>query len=136
MELRKVITVEEVQKIERAVALKKLPYCTSTQIASDYYVYNRLYVVVEGKKILATLSLVEELDYGYTAVKRLCILNKKNYGKGIARFALHEVQRLVSGRIGATPWDDNIAMRKVLESEGFTMKYKFEQKWCFYVKEV
>lgn len=136
MELRKARTVEEVQKIERAVALKKLPYCTSAQIASDYYAYDRLYVVTEGEKILATLSLVEESEYGYMAVKRLCILNKKNRGKGIARFALHEIQKKVKGRIGGTPWVDNAPVRHIFETEGFTLQYVFNEKWCFYVKEV
>lgn len=136
MELRKVRTVEEIQKIERAVALKKLSYCTSAQVASDYYVYDRLYVVVEREKILATLSLVEEKEYGYTAVKRLCILNKKNCGKGIARFALHEVQKVVKGRIGGTPWVDNAPVRHLFETEGFVLQYVFNEKWCFYMKEV
>lgn len=136
MELRKAKTVEEVQKIERAVALKKLPYCTSAQIASDYYAYNRLYVVTEGEKVLATLSLVEEPEYGYMAVKRLCILNKKNRGKGIARFALHEIQKMVKGKIGGTPWIDNTPVCHIFETEGFTLQYVFNEKWCFYVKEV
>ena len=136
MELRKVKTVEEIQKIERAVALKKLSYCTTAQVASDYYVYDRLYVVVEGEKLLAILSLVEEKEYGYTAVKRLCILNKKNCGKGIARFALREVQRMVKGRIGGTPWSDNQKMCHLFESEGFKLQYVFNGRWCFYMKEV
>jgi len=136
MELRKVKTVEEIQKIERAVSLKKLSYCTTAQVASDYYVYDRLYVVVEGEKLLAILSLVEEKEYGYTAVKRLCILNKKNCGKGIARFALREVQKVVKGRIGGTPWVDNAPVRHLFETEGFVLQYVFSEKWCFYMKEV
>lgn len=136
MELRKVKTVEEVQKIERAVSRKKLPFCTSAQIASDYYSYDRLYIVVEEEKILATVSLVEEPNYGYTAIKRLCILNKKNQGKGIARFALHEIQKEVKGKIGGTPWIDNTPVRHIFENEGFHLEYIFAEKWCFYVKEV
>lgn len=134
MELRKAKTPEEMQKIERAVALKKLPYCTTAQVATDHYVYDRLYVVAEGEKILAILSLVEEKEYNYTAIKRLCILNKKNRGKGIARFALHEIQKVVSGRIGATPWTDNAPVRHILETEGFVLQYVFNERWCFYAK--
>lgn len=136
MELRKVQSAEEMQKIERAVALKKLPYCTTAQVATDHYFYDRLYVVVEENKLLAILSLVPEKEYGYTAIKRLCILNKKNQGKGIARFALHEIQKVVHGKIGGTPWVDNGATRHLFETEGFTLQYVFNEKWCYYMKEV
>ena len=127
-------TQTDVYKIRNAVRRKNLLYCTPYQIADDF-TNKRLYCVYEGDKVLATLSLVEEPEYGYTAVKRLCILNKKNQGKGIARFALHEIQRMVSGRIGATPWEDNTAVRHILEAEGFKMEYKFDGHWCYYVKE-
>ena len=127
-------TQTDVYKIRNAVRRKNLLYCTPYQIADDF-TNKRLYCVYEGDKVLATLSLVAEPEYGYTAVKRLCILNKKNQGKGIARFALHEIQRMVSGRIGATPWEDNTAVRHILEAEGFKMEYKFDGHWCYYVKE-
>lgn len=126
---------EQYLKIVRAMFKKNIPFCTPTHIVDDF-VFERLYAVIEGDKVLATISLVEEPDYGYTAVKRLCILNKKNRGKGIARFALREIQRMVKGRIGATPWEDNGAVRHILEMEGFSLQYVFEQKWCFYMKEI
>jgi len=135
MELRKAKTPDEMAKIERAVALKKLPYCTTAQVATDHYEYDRLYVVAEGEKILAILSLVPEKEYGYTAIKRLCVLNKKNRGKGIARFALHEIQKVVKGRIGGTPWIDNAPVRHLFETEGFILQYIFKEKWCFYAKD-
>lgn len=135
MELRKP-TIEEIGMIERAVARKHLSYCTSAQIAIDFFDHDRLYVVAEGKRVLATLSVVDESEYGYTAVKRLCILNKKNQGKGIARFALHEIQKVVKGRIGGTPWVDNAPVRHLFETEGFVLQYVFNEKWCFYMKEV
>lgn len=134
MELRKA-NLNEVQKLARVVGRKHLDYITVHHLVWDYN-YNQLYVVVENNKVLAIVSLVNEPDYEYTAIKRLCILNKKNQGKGIARFALHSVQGLVKGRIGATPWEDNIVMRKLLESEGFELVYKFCEKWCYYMKEV
>lgn len=134
MELRKANELDFV-RIHSAVCRKNLSYCTHSHVAEDWY-KERLYAVADGDKVLATLSLVEEPEYGYMAIKRLCILNKKNYGKGIARFALHEVQKLVSGRIGATPWEDNTAVRHILEVEGFKMEYKFMGHWCFYAKEV
>ena len=134
MELRKAEVMDWV-RIHNAVCRKHLSFCTPTQIFTDYEM-GRLYAVVEGDKVLATVSLVAEPTYGYTAIKRLCILNKKNHGKGIARFALHEIQRMVKGRIGATPWNNNIKMKHLLETEGFHLEYVFNQVWCFYVKEI
>ena len=130
----RVATKEDYLRIARAIGKKNLPYCTANQIKDDFF-WSRLFCIYEEDKVLATFSLIPDFQYDYLAIKRLCILNKKNYGKGIARFALREVQRLVSGRIGATPWEDNIAMRKVLESEGFRLEYKFNGHWCFYMKE-
>lgn len=134
MELRKA-THTDLIKVIRAIGHKDLPYITKAIVDMDYR-HRRMYVVADGEKVLATVSLVEETLYGYMAVKRLCILNKRNYGKGIARFALHELQKVVNGKIGATPWKDNCAMRHILESEGFTLQYTFNEVWCFYAKEV
>lgn len=135
MELRKA-TRKDIMKVCRAIGYKtNLPYIRVEDAMFDF-LHDRIYVVAEGEKVFATVSLVPEPDYGYTAIKRLCILNKKNQGKGIARFALHEIQRMASGRIGATPWEDNCAMRHILEAEGFKMEYKFAGNWCFYSREV
>ena len=124
----------DLMKVVNALRYKDLPYITKVMANYDYN-HNRLFVVAEGNKVYATLSMVEEKEYGYTAVKRLCILNKKNQGKGIARFALHEIQRLVKGRIGGTPWVDNQKMCHLFESEGFTLQYIFNERWCFYAKD-
>ena len=133
MELRKA-THKDLMKVIRAIGYKDLPYITKGQEDLDYRHY-RLYVFAEEDKVLSCASLVWETDYEYFAVKRLCILNKRNCGKGIARFALRELQKEVKGRIGATPWWDNIPMRKLLESEGFKLEYKFNGCWCYYWKE-
>ena len=134
MELRKADTMDWV-KVFNAVCRKHIDYITPNQTAEDFLA-KRLYVVAEGSKVYATVSLVEEPSYGYTAVKRLCILNKRNCGKGLARFALRELQKKVNGRLGATPWTDNIAMRNLLESEGLAVQYVFNEVWCFYMKEI
>lgn len=134
MELRKA-TRKDIMKVCRAIGYKtNLPYIRVEDAMSDF-LHDRIYVVAEGEKVFATVSLVPEPDYGYTAVKRLCILNKKNQGKGIARFALHEIQKMVNGRIGATPWTDNSAVRHILETEGFVLQYVFNERWCFYAKD-
>lgn len=134
MELRKA-THKDLMKVVRAIGYKDLPYITKSQENLDYN-KKQLYVVANGEKVLACASLVWESQYEYFAVKRLCILNKHNCGKGIARFALHEIQKEVKGRIGGTPWIDNAPVRHIFESEGFHLEYIFSEKWCFYVKEI
>ena len=133
MELRNA-THMDLMKVIKAIRYKDFSYITKAQEDLDYR-KDRLYVVAEGKKVLACVSLVWDSEYQYFAVKRLCILNKHNYGKGIARFALQEIQKIVKGKIGATPWINNIPMRKLLESEGFKLEYKFNGVWCYYWKE-
>ena len=134
MELRKA-TVTDWARVFNALCKKDIPFCTPAQVFYDFQ-NGREYVVVEDNKVLATLSIVEEPTYGYMAIKRMCVLNKKNQGKGIARFAIHEIQNIVHGRIGGTPWTDNAVARHLFESEGFHLEYIFDEKWCFYVKEV
>jgi hypothetical protein len=135
MELRKA-TRKDLMKVCRAIGYKtNLPYIRVEDALSDF-LHERMYVVAEEEKVFATVSLVPEPDYGYTAIKRLCILNKKNQGKGIARFAIREIQKVMTGKIGATPWEDNYSMRHILESEGFKLEYKFTGNWCFYSREI
>lgn len=129
-------TQTDVYKIRNAVRRKNLLYCTPYQIAEDF-TYGRLYCVYEGDKVLGTFSLVYDEQWKYVAIKRLCILNKKNQGKGIARFAIHEILKYLHNcKVGATPWEDNTAVRHILEAEGFKMEYKFDGHWCFYSKEM
>lgn len=132
----RVANQKDVIKIRNAVRRKNLPYCTPCQIADDF-VNGRLYCVYEGDKVLGTFSLVYDEQWEYVAIKRLCVLNKKNHGKGIARFAVHEILRYLHNcKVGATPWEDNTAVRRILEAEGFKMEYKFMEHWCFYSKEM
>lgn len=133
MELR-VATHDDLMKVVRAIGHKDLPYITKSLVNRDYN-HKRLYVVADGKAVYACVSLQDEPEYEYTAIKRLCLLNKKNHGKGIGRFALHEIQKIVKGRIGGTPWKDNLSVRHLFEIEGFHLEYIFSDFWCFYVKE-
>ena len=134
MELRKA-NLYEVRNVARVVGRKHFDYITVNHLVRDYN-NNQLYIVVEGEKILAIASLVPEPDYEYIAIKRLCVLNKGNCGKGIGSFAVRELSKVVSGeRVGATPWTDNIAMRNLLESEGYQLQYVFNERWCFYAKD-
>lgn len=126
---------KDVSKVCNAVKKKGIAFIMPDMIIDDHF-HRRLFVVKEGQKVLATLSLVPEPEYHYIAIKRLCILNKKNCGKGIARFAIQEAQKKVRGKIGCTPWTGNDKMRHLVETEGFKLEYIFNEHWCFYSKEV
>ena len=134
MELRKA-TALDLRKVKVALNRKHIPYCTAEQIEADF---NRggLYVVADGLKVLAITSVVDEPNHGYIALKRGCVLNKKNCRRGLMHFSLKELSSMLHGTIGATPWVDNVGARHLLESEGFTLRYIFNEKWCFYAKEV
>lgn len=134
MELRKA-TAKECAKLCGIFNRKNIDYILPEDILEDY-LKDRLYVVVENEKVLAIASLVPEPKYNYTAIKRLCICNKKNQGKGIAHFVIQELIKIVDDKIGATPWDNNFGMRHLLESEGFKLEYKFNIYWCFYSKMI
>ena len=132
----RVATQSDYRWIMNAVCRKQLPFCTCNHIKDDF-TWGRLYCVYEEDKVLATFSLVYDYDYDYLAIKRMCILNKKNEHKGIARFATHEILKYIHNcKVGATPWEDNTAVRHILEAEGFKMEYKFDGHWCFYSKEM
>ena len=134
MEFRKA-SRKDLMKVCRAIGYKtNLPYIRVEDAMSDF-LHDRLYVVAEGEKVFATVSLVPEPNYGDTAIKRLCILNKRNCGRGVASLAVREFLKVVKGKVGATPWTDNIAMRNILESNGFTLQYIFEERWCYYAKD-
>jgi RimJ/RimL family protein N-acetyltransferase len=130
-------TLSDYQWIVRVMGRKKIPYLTSSHVKDDYN-WCRLYAVVDSKdRVLATFSLVADDKYDYIAIKRLCVLNQKNRGKGIARFAIHEILKYLHNcKVGVTPWEDNYAVRHILEAEGFKMEYKFMGHWCFYSKEM
>ena len=80
------------------------------------------------------ISLVWDSEYGYYAMKRLCIPNKRNSGKGFAQMMVKYICSSVQGKVGCTPWSSNTPMRHLLEKQGFMLEYIFSEKWCFYSK--
>jgi RimJ/RimL family protein N-acetyltransferase len=120
-------------KIVRSIQNKNISYITPTHVREDIQ-HNRLFVGYENGKVVGILSLVWDSEYNYFAMKRLCITNKKNQGKGLAQELLTHVSETVNGKVGCTPWSDNAPMRHTLEKLGFTLEYRFSEKWCFYSK--
>ena len=133
MEIRRAINADYI-KIVRAIQNKGIAYITPAHVREDIAL-GRQFVMMDQEKVIAILSLVYDADYGYFAMKRLCIPNKKNRGKGYAQMMLKVVSDQASGKVGCTPWADNGAMRHTLEKLGFSLEYIFSEKWCFYSKK-
>lgn len=130
MEIRKA-TMNDYFSICRSLQNKKINYQTPAHAKSD--IQNQsMFILVDNGKILAQCSLIEEPDYFYTAIKRLCIYNKKNYGKGIADMFIKYFVSNTQTPLGCTPWEDNAAMRHLLEKNGFIYQYTFLNYYCFY----
>lgn len=117
--------------IMRAMQNKHIEYISIQQIRMDIY-SSHMYKCVKDGKIVAIISVVWDKTYKYYAMKRLCILQKKNKGKGITELLIDYITERYLGKIGCTPWVDNSAMRHILEKKGFALEYIFDEKWCFY----
>ncbi len=132
MEIRGAINADYI-KIVRAIQNKGIEYITPAHVKEDISL-GRQFVMMDNNKVVAILSLVYDAEYGYFAMKRLCVTNKQNRGKGYAQMMLKHVSAQANGKVGCTPWIDNGAMRHTLEKLGFSLEYVFAEKWCFYSK--
>ena len=119
--------------IVRSIQNKHIEYITPQHIKEDIN-NERLYLLEENNKIIGSISLVYDSQYKYYAMKRLCIYNKKNCGKGYAYMLLAYLTN-TQNKIGCTPWINNEAMKHMLSKLGYKLQYIFNEKWCFYLKE-
>lgn len=133
MEIRKANQNDYIH-IVRSIQNKHIAYITPSLIKLDIQ-HSRLYVIIENNIIIGSVSFVYDDKYNYYAIKRLCIYNKKNHHKGYAFKLLQFVSKIKVNKIGCTPWEDNYAMKHMLEKLGFSLQYIFDEKWCFYLKE-
>lgn len=132
MEIR-YASAKDTKSITTSIRNKKINYNTPEMVKEDIK-KARLIVAVEDGKILGQLAMVEELEWGYVAIKRLCVYNKNNKGKGIAsaliRFACEQTDK----PLGASPWTENTACRKLFEKHGFKYQYTYLENYNFYLK--
>lgn len=133
MEIRRAVNADYI-KIVRAIQNKGIEYITPAHVREDISLGRQFVMMDDNGKVIAILSLVYDAQYGYFAMKRLCVTNRKNNGKGYAQMMLKVVSGQASGKVGCTPWIDNGAMRHTLEKLGFSLEYIFAEKWCFYSK--
>ena len=122
-------TIKDYPKIYQIVIEKNIPYITTTQIFSDI-TNKECYIIEDCGKIKAICSFVACPTYHNYAIKRLCVIEERQgYGKQIIGFLINQKVNLP---IVCTPWEDNIAMRSILEYYHFQLKSIFNNKWCLY----
>lgn len=127
--------------IIRSAQKKQADYMTTNHLVADIN-EDRLILAIDNytNKIVGWCALDSstQTKYGYHAIKRMMIPNKKYRGQGIAKmiveWIIQEHPKMV---LGATPWRDNHAMRGVLMDTSFEFQYYFgdDDMWCCYMKK-
>lgn len=133
MEIR-LANKNDISKVSLILKSYDISYITIEHFREDVK-FNRQFIMTENENIIAILSLVYDNQYNYYAMKRLLVTNEYK-GKGYARIMLNYVSQKAQGKVGCTPWTNNAAMRHLLETLNFHLEYIFDNKWCYYVKQV
>lgn len=133
MEIR-FATMKEVKSITASIRNKKIDYNTPSMVKKDIE-ESRLIIAVEDNKILGQLALVDEPRFSYVAIKRLCVYNKKNKGKGIASALINYACNYTNKPIGASPWTNNLASISLFKKHGFEYQYTYLKNYNFYLKK-
>lgn len=121
-------------RIIRAIQNKKMDYNNSNHVKADIAL-GRLVVAEENGKLLGSCAIVEETNWNYTAIKRVCVYSNKSKGKGVASSLINFVVTLGIENLGATPWNDNPVMCHVFEKFGFKYQYTFAENYQFYKRD-
>ena len=132
MEIR-LATNNDTIHIIRAIQNKHMDYNTTAGVKNDIALA-RLYVAVDGDKILGSIAVVYKAHRGYYAIMRCCVYSKKSKGKGVASALIDFVLALNLGDYGVTPWNDNPVMCHIVEKRGFVYQYTFNTNYNFYKK--
>jgi N-acetylglutamate synthase-like GNAT family acetyltransferase len=125
-------TTADISYITHALARKAINYIKPSTVREDI-IANRLYVVIENEKPIAQCALVTEVNYNYTAMKRMVIYRKENCGRGLADMLIEHFSSM-NLAIGATPWAENERIKHILRKHGFEYQYTFSEKYEFFLK--
>ena len=134
MIIRKATSADTIHII-RSLQNKKIHYNTPAHAKEDVN-NDCLYILEHENKIIAQCALIYDAERKYYAMKRLCVYNKKNLGKGIAQMFISYFEHLGVPALGVTPWEENKAMIHILEKNGFIYQYTFLENYLFYYKKV
>ena len=132
MEIR-FATLEDTLSIVRSLQNKHINYNTPAMVKEDIK-NHRLVIAIDNNKIVGQIALVYEPNYAYTSLKRLCVYNNKNRGKGIASALVQFVCETVNTPLGASPWTENTACINLFKKFGFKYQYTYLENYNFYLK--
>ena len=127
-------TEKDTVRIIRAIQNKHMDYNTTADVREDVK-NGYLFVAEENNKLLGSAAVFYKSHRSYYAITRVCVYSKKSCGKGVASALVKYILSLGLGAYGATPWDDNPAMRHIFEKYGFKYQYTFKEHYCFYKRE-
>lgn len=127
------LTYQQKEYCKRNLQTKGIEYAT-VELFNEDIRRNRLFALCEDGVPMVICSVVYDKNYNYLALKRLVCFNQ---GKGYASMLIdYIVKKQWSKPLGSTPWTPNKTMRHLLEKFGFQLQYIFDEKWCFYKREV
>lgn len=124
-------TNKDIKSLTRHLQNKNIDYLTLDHMRNDI-ANNSMYVLEINNVLIACCSIVET-EFAWLGVKRFCIFNKKNNGKGYCEQMLKELTN-DNQTYCITPWSDNQPMKHIVEKVGFEYKYTFNKKWLCYLK--
>lgn len=119
--------------VVRGLQNKRMDFNTTQQAKADIDA-GCLLVAVDGARVLGSLAVVPT-SHGYTGLKRGCVYNKKNRGKGIMSALFDYALALDLGCYGCTPWAENVAMLALLQKRGFKYQKTVCEKYLVFVKK-
>lgn len=133
MEIR-YATPQDTIRIIRAIQNKHMDYNTPADVRADVEA-GQLLVAEENGKLLGSVAVFYKPHRGYHAITRMCIYSKRSTGKGVASALIDYILTLGYDTLGATPWEENVAMCHIFEKRGFIFQYQFLEKYKFYKKK-
>lgn len=128
----------DTKQIIATIAQKKCDYITCQQIREDINKGKVLLGKIESK-IVCFLVVERNAEFKYVSIRRAMVPNKKYRKKGVMNELLSSIcdyaDRDYAEPLGATPWTDNIAMKKLLEKNGFIYQYTFQSHWEYWQRK-
>lgn len=128
-------TTADIKKVTMSLRNRNIAYNTPAQAKTD--IINGYMFVIESDdgRIIGSMCLVPEPHHGYSAVKRGCIYNRKNNGKGYARMLMEYIIEHSEGTLGCTPWAENKAVLHILATHGFEYRKTVCENYLVHVLE-
>jgi len=131
MEIRYATEADKLSII-RSLQNKHMDFNTPTHAKKDIENHS-LIICIDNNKIVGSLALCQP-THGYWAIKRGCVYNKKNQGKGIMSALFQYALSLNKGYYGCTPWAENTKIISIITKYGFTYQKTVCEKYLVYTK--